>query len=234
MTTEGILGWRQDTRRYDWGPVWFQLTGSMTRSDEMRRLALPILAKVMQTCNETALLVRYDRANRKVTITDQVECAQPVRYHPTLGVPLPAHAGASGKVVLAFLPGAEVDRIIAAGLEPVTPRTITEPSRLRRDLAEIRKRGYCVSHGERTLGAVGLGCPIFDGNSNVMGALMVTIPEYRFSRLLESRVIAVLREGAERLSRLLGMPQDLDYPSQSRREPSLRTGGGQRARAFRA
>jgi len=229
MAAEGVLVWQSDARRYDWGPSWFRLTGSMSRSDEMRRLALPIMEKVTQLCNETTLLVRYDRTSRKVTLTDQVECAQPLRYHPVLGVPLPAHAGASGKAVLAFLPGGEIERILAAGLETVTARTITDPARLRRDLAEIRKRGYCVSHGERTLGAVGLACPIFDGKSNVVGALMVTIPEYRFNRHLERRVVSRLREEAERLSRLLGMSQDLDYPLQSRHDRLLTGLGGPHA-----
>ncbi|MHB0870029.1 MAG: IclR family transcriptional regulator [Chloroflexota bacterium] len=212
MVAEGILHFDPKTELYHWGPGLMQIAERVYQRVDVRRIALPVMHDIVRHCDETALLVLYDRERREIMFTDEVECGQPIRYHNPLGIPLPLHAGTSGKAVMAFLPKAEIERIIDNGLRSETDRTVVDPSVLRQQLDEIRARGYVVSHGERTPEAVGLGCPLFDGSGRVIGDLMVTVPEYRFHPELEASVVPMLLDGAERISRLMGLPSTLGYP----------------------
>jgi DNA-binding IclR family transcriptional regulator len=204
LVREGLLDYDARARRYAWGGVLTRIARSAVQPVEVRRLAPPIMEELVEAFDESALLVIYDASRRVVEFADQVQCKQPLVYRSALNVPMPAHAGASGLAVLAFLPEDEIEAIIAAGLDPITPDTITEPDRLREELARVRARGYALTRGERTPGAVGIAAPVYDAVPHVIGALMVTVPEYRSERQLEERIAERVREDAARLSRLLG------------------------------
>lgn len=212
LAQNGMLTLDPSTKLYLWGPELLRIAHAVYQTSFVRQLALNVMQDVVRQCDETALLVVYDPRRRSIVFVDEVACSQTLRYHPALGVPQPVHAGASGKAILAFLPEEEIDAILASALERLTENTKVDPEEIRRSLPIIRARGYAVSTGERTPGAVGIACPILDGGAKVIGDLMVTIPEYRFSRETKARVLGALKPAAERLSRLLGYPIDAEYP----------------------
>jgi DNA-binding IclR family transcriptional regulator len=125
---------------------------------------------------------------------------------------LPFHAGASGKVIMAFLPDEEVENIISSGLQRITPQTITSPKELRKNLNEIRSIGYAITHGERSAEIIGIACPVFNADFAIIGGLMVTIPAYRFRSELKDSIVKMLLEKSELLSRLIGLPSGSPYP----------------------
>jgi DNA-binding IclR family transcriptional regulator len=204
MADNGILAYDSKTQEYCWGPDMVRISQSVYRGTDFRAMALPILRSIVDQCKESAILTLYDRPTRKAVFSEQVQCDQPIRYHIPIGAKLPIHAGASGKGILAFLSEAEIEEILNSGLEKVTGRTVINPDRLRKQLAAIRLRGYCISHGERTPGAVGIAAPIFSSHSSVIGCLLVTIPSYRFRPRMENSIRLLVQEGAVKLSRLLG------------------------------
>ena len=212
LTNEGILELDAAKKQYRWGPELIYIAQCVYQSKEIRRLAIPVLKKIVDHCHETAQLIIYDQAKRKITFIDEVQSIHPIRYHTPIGVPLPIHAGASGKAIMAFLPEDEIEAIIASGLPKITSRTIIRPERLRQALRKIRATGYSVAYGERTVGAVGSACPIFDSSAKVIGGLVVTIPEYRFRPEMENSIVRLVREESEHLSRLMGLPEDSPYP----------------------
>jgi DNA-binding IclR family transcriptional regulator len=204
LVNNNILTFNPTAQKYQWGPEMIRIAQSVYQSIEIRELALPILRKIVDGCNESAILTLYDHPTHKIIPTDQVQCQQSIRYSTSIGVKLPIHAGCSGKVIMAFLPEEEIEKIIASGLQGVTDRTVVDPNRLRKQLAEIRRMGYSVTHGERTREAHGIACPIFNYNSNVIGAVGVTIPSYRFKHQMERRILSLVKEGADWLSYLNG------------------------------
>lgn len=212
MAKEGLLELDPKTNLYNFGPVLTSIAQIVYQADEIRRLALPVLRELVRQFNESAFLILYEKDKRQIVFTEQVQCEQAIRYHMPMGVPLPLPAGSSGKSIMAFFPEEEIEEIINEGLPSLTDRTITHPDDLRQELAEIRTKGFAVTRGERTVGAVGIACPIFDANANVVGNLTVSIPEYRFRPKLEKNIIQWLLEGSERVSRLLGLPQKVGYP----------------------
>jgi len=181
-----------------------RISRSVHQNTEMRTFALPILRKIVDQCNETATLTLYDPPTHQIIFSDQVQSEQSILYKTRLGIRLPIHSGASGKVIMAFLPEEGIEEIFASGLERVTDRTIVDPHRLRKQLAEIRGKGYALSHGEREPEAVGIACPIFDFGSSVIGSIVVTIPSFRFRPQMEGQILPLVQEGADWLSYLNG------------------------------
>jgi DNA-binding IclR family transcriptional regulator len=212
LVQEGLLVVDDRTKAYRWGPSLLRIARAAYQPSQVRGIAHPILEWIVDQCNETALLVLYDRAQRKAVFVDRVETSSPVRYHTVMYTPFSPYAGASGKVVMAYLPPEEVRAIIAQGLEPLTPQTITDVDVLLADLARIRQAGAEISRGERRAEAVGIGAPIFDADANVLGTLMVTVPAYRSKRATEESILQLVQRGGATVSRLLGLPGDIPYP----------------------
>jgi DNA-binding IclR family transcriptional regulator len=116
---------------------------------------------------------------------------------------LPLHAGSSGRVLLAFDTGAEEEQL-RTDLPRYTPATVTDPERLRADLARIRGAGYAVSSEERAAGAAAVSAPVFGPGGRLIAALGIAGPTQRLDAAsLERWRPAVLRAARE-LSRALG------------------------------
>lgn len=90
------------------------------------------------------------------------------------------HATAAGKSILAFLPKAEVQNIVAVkGLPQLTPNTITDEDELFDALAEVHERGYAFNHEEHIEGLRAVAVPVQDTSDRVVGAISVAGPAHR-------------------------------------------------------
>ncbi len=89
------------------------------------------------------------------------------------GQRLPLHAGAAGKVLLAHLPPDELRRFLAEKLPRHTARTFTDPKRLARELARIRRQGFAEDRGEFSPSICAIAAPIPDRSGRVIAALSV-------------------------------------------------------------
>lgn len=78
------------------------------------------------------------------------------------GARLPLHATGVGKVLLAWGPPELLDQV-SGRLSRVTPYTITDQVRLRRDLALVRSQGWASTVQEMTLGSWSVAAPVFAG-----------------------------------------------------------------------
>jgi len=212
LSEEGILEIDLKTKRYHWGPELVYIAQAVYQGNEVRRLAMPVLRKIVAECNETAHLSLYEITKQKLIYTDELPCSQLIRFNTPIGMSLPLHPGASGKAIMAFLPEKEINQIVSSGLEAVTSRTVTSPKRLREELKEVRLKGYAKTEGERTPEAVGIACPIFDSKARVIASLVVSIPSYRFRPELEHTIFQLVHDGSKHISRLLGLPLDIPYP----------------------
>jgi IclR family pca regulon transcriptional regulator len=78
-----------------------------------------------------------------------------------VGSRLPAYATAMGRVLLAGLPDAEVAaHLRATPLERLTPRTETDPRRLRAIVSAVREQGFSLVDEELELGLRSLSVPL--------------------------------------------------------------------------
>ena len=87
------------------------------------------------------------------------------------GQRLPLHAGAGGKTLLAYLSEDEIDRRLRLTLRRYTPRTLTDPRRLRRELAAIKRLGWAQDKGEYSSSIHAFAAPVLNRNGAVVAAL---------------------------------------------------------------
>ena len=146
-----------------------------------------------------------------------------------------AHATASGKAILAWLPEVERDRILAdKGLTPFTEKTITSKKELIEQLRSVRRTGIAVDRQEFQAGVVCIGAAIRDHTGSVAGAISVSIPIFRVKTdhltLVQTEVLRATRD----LSLELGAPgallETIDKPTFAK--PTIK-GGNDAATAKR-
>jgi DNA-binding IclR family transcriptional regulator len=117
----------------------------------------------------------------------------------------PLHASSTGKMLLAFLPEADLDALLQEPLPPFTEHTITEPQALRADLALVRKRGYATGLEELEIGLNAVAAPVRDHTGRVIATFSVAGPSYRLSKQrIEEEVAARVMECGKRISSALG------------------------------
>jgi DNA-binding IclR family transcriptional regulator len=198
----GLLAKTGDGRyRLGWRLV--ALSETLLITTELRREARPIMEELAAQYQETIHLAILD--DTKVVYVDKLEGRQAVRVELTsLGTRLYAHCSAVGKVLLAFCPAAEVKRIInSAGLPRFTPQTITDKVALEDALTEIRKQGYAYDLEEILPDLCCVAAPVRNHTSQVIAAVSLSIPAYRFQRMQTEFRNAIVR-AAKMISDRLG------------------------------
>jgi IclR family transcriptional regulator, KDG regulon repressor len=91
-----------------------------------------------------------------------------------LGRRSPIYCTAAGKVFLACMPIEEREKLLATlNLQQYTNNTITDQSKLQKELELIHKRGYAIDNEEHNQGIMCVGAPIKDYYSNVNTVISV-------------------------------------------------------------
>jgi IclR family pca regulon transcriptional regulator len=124
----------------------------------------------------------------------------------SVGSRLPAFWTSMGRVLLAQLPPAELQRRLAA-LEPraFTDKTVTDKDQLLRLLEQVRQRGYCIVDQELEVGLRSVSVPVVNTSGLVVAAMNCGLQAQRVSRReLETRVLPVLQATQQELRVLLG------------------------------
>ncbi|MDI2124972.1 IclR family transcriptional regulator [Yinghuangia seranimata] len=190
------------TRRYALGPAAVALGRAYLARTDLRMVAAPELRRLADECGETATL-SVRRGDTRLYV-DQVLPTSELRIEVSVGAPYPLHAGASSKAILAFLSDDEIDAYLGqARLEALTARTVTNAAALRKEIAQIRKRGYATSVSERQEGAAAVAAPVLDHDGCVIAVISLAGPQFRFrQRLAECAPVVV--EAAGRLSAEFG------------------------------
>jgi len=117
---------------------------------------------------------------------------------------MPLHATGVGKVLLAHAPPDIIDEAMKQ-LGRVTRYTITQPTRLREQLEQVRRNGYSTTSEELTLGACSVAVPIrasLDGErpQEVVAALGVVVGSLRRDR---GRLVSAMQVAAHGIERSL-------------------------------
>jgi DNA-binding IclR family transcriptional regulator len=172
-----LVGWggleRTGGHHYRIGLRLFEIGMRAPGRRGLAEAALPFLEGLYEATRENVYLAVRDghHAVYLHTLTGTRAVPTPARS----GGRLPLHATGMGKALLAFSPPHIIDEVIAAGLARYTPYTITEPARLRRDLAKIGKNGYAVSNQGYSLGTVSIAAPVLGPDGHALAAISVVV-----------------------------------------------------------
>lgn len=196
LRTHGMLSREESTKRYHLGLAAMELGERARTVTGLRVLALPVLGRLAEDTGETALLTVLNAACDRSVCLERVESSQPLRLSVEPGRQLPLHAGASQKILLAFMSEDDIERVISQGLEKLCNATITKPDTLREELASIRRTGRAMSYEETNPGVWGLAVPVLDGSDNVVAGLGLAGPSARAGKTRIAAHLERLKEAA--------------------------------------
>ena len=145
---------------------------------DIRRLSLPYLRELNQQTRETIhLTVRHGIS---AVYVEKLDSPEPLRIHSRLGASVPLYCTAVGKVMLAYMPSDEQDRVLSQlELKRLTPNTAGSLQELRAELFRVRKNGYASDLEEHELHIRCVAAPIWDHTGNVQSSVSITAPSLR-------------------------------------------------------
>ncbi|HWG93258.1 MAG TPA: IclR family transcriptional regulator [Mycobacteriales bacterium] len=168
------------------GPRLQELAGGPA-ADRLLERAGPVLARLRDGTGESAQL--YRRTGDTRVCVAAAERRSGLRDTVPVGSVLPLTAGSAAQVLLAWAP----DDAVPAG-SAFTPRT----------LADVRRRGWAASVGEREAGVASVSAPVRGPDGAVVAAVSVSGPIERLTRSPGRLHAAAVVAAAEELSRVPG------------------------------
>jgi len=188
---------RDELNNYRLGLTLLELGNAAHKQIEFRKVVYPVLKDLVRETQESAFLTVVS-GDESVCI-ETVDSPQSLKMTLDIGGRYPLHAGASNKILMAYLPSDRIESIIAAGLPPVTSKTIVDPDELRANLAEIREQGWCYSSGEVTQSAAAVAVPVVNGQGRLVGGLSVAGLHDRFTPKRVALYLQSLQAAADRI-----------------------------------
>ena len=191
------------SRRYALGPRLIHLGEIASRA--LGALARPHLTRLVDALGETTNLAVLDGDG--VVYAAQVPSRHSMRMFTEVGRRVPVHCTGVGKVLLAGLTDEDAHGLLArAGMTAQTPRTVTDPSVLVAQLADIRLAGYAVDDGEQEEGVRCVAVPV--PGRLPFAAISVSGPEGRLTTDTVPRAVPLLRAAAAALAKDLAGADD--------------------------
>ena len=162
-------------------------------------ISLPVMEKLSNQTGETVILAGLHE--QKGVCLDKVEGRHILRVSFDRGATFHLHAGATGKVLMAYLDEEEQDLIIKEiGLPQFTENTITDPKKLKAELKRIRENGFAVSDGEVHRGVRAIAAPIFNGQGRIIADLSVGAPIHRLEGVKIKRMVQLIVNMARQIT----------------------------------
>ena len=179
LVGEGAVEQVPGETAYRLGPRLITLAGGFSLVRSLAAVGRPVLADLAAASGEAAGVGVPD--GDLIHYIDQVDTPNPVVVRDWTGARAPLHAVSSGQVLLAFRGTAAIERYLAQPtLERFTPRTLADPDAIRERLREVRRRGYAWAIEEFDPDISSIAAPIADASGEVIAAVHIHGPSYRF------------------------------------------------------
>ena len=202
LVSEGLLEQDRDSGKYHLGVALFRLGALVRRRMDVSNEARPYLYELREKINESVHLAILDGA--EIMYVYNLESTHAIRMRSDIGVRKPVHCTAEGQAILAFQPGEAIERVIAAGLAPRTPKTITSPEKFIKALGAVRQRGCAIEDEESEPGMVCVAAPIRDDSGAVVAAVGIAGPATRLTKKSIASVMPNVIATAGQVSARLG------------------------------
>jgi len=191
LVNQDFVAYDSATGKYRIGWTLLELvSGVVNRSRGLVQSAYPSMEQLWKITGETInLYVRKD--TNRMCVAEMVS-PQPLKYAVGVGVLVPLYAGSPGKLLMAYLPEKELEKIMSRlNMTPLTKKTIVNPKKFLEELQKIKKRGWATSFGERIEGVSCLSVPIRNYTGEVVASLNILAP---YVRLNENEIMKYLDE----------------------------------------
>jgi len=199
----GFMQQNPETRKFLLGHSIVDLGSAVQQSlsSNLTRIAIPLIDRLRNEIRETVVL---EVAGPTYTaIAHIAEGPGPVRIKEDVGARHGYNAAAGAKSILAYSPPEFQDRILAQELTTFTPKSITDPKSMKRELKEILRRGFAFDDEERNVGIRAFGCPVFNYEKRAVAAVAVAGPANRITWHRHPEIVPALKRTAAEISEQL-------------------------------
>lgn len=173
-----------------------------SRQTALMMAARPEMDALREATSENVnLLIRDD--DRALVVATR-EGRHSMRLFAQAGRPAPLHAGGGSVLLLAFAPETLRESVLGGPLKRFTPRTVTEPDRLRAVLERVRAQGWHIAQSDLDEGAFSVAAPIRGFGGDVVAAISVAGALVRFDEERRQQHLAAVQAAAARVSAHLG------------------------------
>ncbi len=188
---------------YHLGIACFTIGQAAVGQLDIRRLSLPYLRELNQQTRETIhLTVRHGLS---AVYVEKLDSPEPLRIHSRIGAAVPLYCTAVGKVMLAFMPPEERERVLPElNIKRLTPNTVGNLQELRTELYRVHKNGYACDMEEHEMHIRCLAAPIWDHTGSVQSSLSLTAPLVRMPVTRLRQLAPLIQAAGRQISRELG------------------------------
>ena len=170
LVRHGLLE-RDDEQRFRVGLRLWSIASTAARAVDLREAALPYLQDLFTRTHENVQLAVLDGV--EAVYLERLSGTDSVHVVTRVGGRLPVHATGVGLVLLAHAPIETQDAVLTTPLTRFTRHTITDPRRLRRVLADVRRDGYAISDRQIETISTSVAAPVRDRSRRVVAAVSV-------------------------------------------------------------
>ncbi|MGO0063298.1 IclR family transcriptional regulator [Brevibacillus fluminis] len=195
FTRHGLLTQDPETKKYRLGLKVLEYGGIIRDQLNITDIIYPVMKALSDKTGESIFLTWLDGSDG--ICTEIVESNQSIKYALSVGSRTPLYAGASNKVIMAYMPIDVIKAILEKGLQPKTPHTIANRESLLQNLETIKKAGWAYSQGEYTEDTFGVAMPIFDSSGKPVASLTIAGPTYRMSDEKVPEMVEALRKSID-------------------------------------
>jgi DNA-binding IclR family transcriptional regulator len=170
---------------------------------DIRRVSQPYLQELNRQTRETIhLTVRHGLS---AVYVEKLDSPEQLRIHSRIGAGVPLYCTAVGKVMLAYMPDDERERVLPQlSLQCLTPNTVSNLQELDAELYRVRKNGYACDLEEHELHIRCLAAPIWDHAGSVNASLSITAPVVRMAVTRLRQLAPLIQTAGLQISRELG------------------------------
>jgi len=173
LTNQRLLAYDPETQTYSVGVRLVRLAHAAWSQTSLAPIARPHLDALSHKIGLTVHLAQLDHG--QVLYVDKRNATQPVEMFSDAGKIGPAYCTGVGKAMLAYLPDAEQERVLAQqSYHSFTSQTLADPEALTAELRNIVARGHAYDREEHEPGIICIAVPILSSRGTVLGGLSIT------------------------------------------------------------
>ncbi|MFO8127524.1 IclR family transcriptional regulator C-terminal domain-containing protein [Yoonia sp.] len=169
-----------DGRLFDLTPQVLELGFSVLSSKGAWDIARPFIEHLSADIRESVSAAVLD--DYSVVYVSGTQFHRVISVGITVGRRFPAHATATGRVLLSSLPDEQWPEMLdAITLTRMTDRTVTDKKEFAKILEHVRKQGWALVNQELEVGLMSIAVPVYRTSGSIIGAINVGIPTLRMT-----------------------------------------------------
>jgi IclR family transcriptional regulator, KDG regulon repressor len=210
LTDHGYLRKDEKKGKYTIGLKFLKFNSMLMNKLNVREIAYPFMEKLRTVTGESVNLAILD--GNEAVYVEHIESNHMLRTFTVLGNRVPLYCTGVGKVFCAYMDEDTVYHMIKTPFSSYTENTLTDFTRLEKELANIRLEGVALDNGEMDIDVRCIAAPIMDSSRRVAASVSISGPRSRLTEQRIEELKPLVKKYAEQISGAMGFESDSNQP----------------------